>query len=128
MGKSASRLGENCSEGNQCGGEEQGGEEVADGDLFHVQQAEAEGQQDDAACGGQRVDLGDAQDVAGEVADDRPAALDERDGGAIVTGITSIRGTAAGSPFAAEFRFTDTWVRSGNGWALAASHASALPR
>ena len=47
---------------------------------------------------------------------------------AIVTGITSIRGTAAGSPFAAEFRFTDTWVRSGNGWALAASHASALPR
>jgi len=47
---------------------------------------------------------------------------------AIVTGVTTIRGTAAGSPFSADFRFTDTWVRSGGGWKLAASHASAMPR
>lgn len=47
---------------------------------------------------------------------------------AIVTGITTVRGTSAGSPFAADFRFTDTWVRAGGGWKLAASHASALAR
>ena len=47
---------------------------------------------------------------------------------AIVTGITSVRGTSDGQVFAAEFRFTDTWVRSDGGWKLAASHASALSR
>ena len=46
---------------------------------------------------------------------------------AIVTGITSIKGTADGEAFAADFRFTDTWVRRGGRWIMAASHASRLP-
>lgn len=46
---------------------------------------------------------------------------------AIVTGITSIKGMAGGDAFAADFRFTDTWVYRGKRWILAASHASRLP-
>lgn len=46
---------------------------------------------------------------------------------AIVTGITSIKGTTGGDAFAADFRFTDTWVYRGKRWILAASHASRLP-
>lgn len=45
---------------------------------------------------------------------------------AIVTGITSVKGTAGGDAFAADFRFTDTWVYRGKRWILAASHASRL--
>jgi hypothetical protein len=69
---------EGC-EGDQSGCEEEGREEVADGDLLDVQQAQAEGQEDHAAGGREGVDLGGGQDVAGEVADDGPAALDQRD-------------------------------------------------
>ncbi|MFC5569863.1 nuclear transport factor 2 family protein [Lysobacter yangpyeongensis] len=46
---------------------------------------------------------------------------------AIVTGITSIKGTAGGEAFAADFRFTDTWLYREGRWLLAASHASRLP-
>lgn len=46
---------------------------------------------------------------------------------AIVTGITTVKGRAGGEPFAADFRFTDTWLRRGDSWVLAASHASRLP-
>lgn len=46
---------------------------------------------------------------------------------AIVTGITTVKGTAAGEAFAADFQFTDTYVRRGEHWLLAASHASRLP-
>ncbi|GAB3088916.1 nuclear transport factor 2 family protein [Lysobacter terrae] len=46
---------------------------------------------------------------------------------AIVTGITSIKGTAGGEAFQADFRFTDTWVYRDGNWILAASHASRLP-
>ncbi len=46
---------------------------------------------------------------------------------AIVTGVTSIKGRAAGEPFAADFQFTDTWVSRSGHWLLAASHASKLP-
>ncbi|KQY51748.1 nuclear transport factor 2 family protein [Lysobacter sp. Root494] len=46
---------------------------------------------------------------------------------AIVTGITSIKGTAGGEAFAADFRFTDTWLYRDGRWLLAASHASRLP-
>lgn len=46
---------------------------------------------------------------------------------AIVTGITTVRGRAGGEAFAADFRFTDTWLRRGDSWVLAASHASRLP-
>jgi len=46
---------------------------------------------------------------------------------AIVTGITTIRGFAAGEAFQADFRFTDTWLHRDGHWLLAASHASRLP-
>lgn len=45
---------------------------------------------------------------------------------AIVTGITSIKGRSDGAAFAADFQFTDTWIRRGGRWILAASHASRL--
>lgn len=46
---------------------------------------------------------------------------------AVINGITSVRGTAGGDAFAADFRFTDTWVRRDGHWILAASHATRLP-
>lgn len=46
---------------------------------------------------------------------------------AIVTGITTVKGRADGEAFAADFRFTDTWLRRDGSWVLAASHASRLP-
>ena len=46
---------------------------------------------------------------------------------AIVTGITSVKGRSKGEPFAADFQFTDTYVRRKGRWLLAASHASRLP-
>ena len=46
---------------------------------------------------------------------------------AIITGITSIQGTSEGTAFAADFRFTDTWLYRDGRWILAASHASRLP-
>jgi ketosteroid isomerase-like protein len=46
---------------------------------------------------------------------------------ALIVGITSVRGRAGGEPFAANFRYTDTWIRRGGKWLLAASHASRLP-
>lgn len=47
---------------------------------------------------------------------------------AIVLGITSLRGTSGGKDFAADFRFTDTYVRRAGGWKIAASHATRLER
>jgi ketosteroid isomerase-like protein len=47
---------------------------------------------------------------------------------AIVTGITTVQGSSKGEPFAADFQFTDTWVRRNGYWLLAASHASRLPK
>ncbi len=46
---------------------------------------------------------------------------------ALIVGITSIRGRAGGKAFAADFRYTDTWIRRDRKWLLAASHASRLP-
>lgn len=43
---------------------------------------------------------------------------------AIVLGITSVKGTASGTPFAGEFQYTDTWIRRGGRWLIVASHAS----
>jgi hypothetical protein len=45
---------------------------------------------------------------------------------AIVTGITSIKGTSGAQAFAADFQYTDTWIQRGHTWRLAASHASRL--
>jgi hypothetical protein len=46
---------------------------------------------------------------------------------AIVIGVTTVKGTSKGEPFAADFQFTDTYVRRKGHWLLAASHASRLP-
>lgn len=45
---------------------------------------------------------------------------------AIVIGITTVKGVAGKDAFAADFRYTDTWIRRGGHWKLAASHASRL--
>ncbi len=45
---------------------------------------------------------------------------------AIVLGITSVKGTSDGKPFAADFKFTDTYVRRADGWKIAASHATRI--
>jgi ketosteroid isomerase-like protein len=45
---------------------------------------------------------------------------------AIITGVTTVKGTAGGEAFAADFRFTDTWLYRDGRWLLAASHASRL--
>jgi len=47
---------------------------------------------------------------------------------AVINGITSVSGTSGGQAFAADFRFTDTWVRRDGHWLLAASHATRLPK
>jgi ketosteroid isomerase-like protein len=47
---------------------------------------------------------------------------------AIVLGITSVRGRAGDKPFAADFRFTDTYVRRADGWRIAASHATRIEK
>jgi uncharacterized protein (TIGR02246 family) len=46
---------------------------------------------------------------------------------ALIVGVTRIRGKAGGEAFAADFRYTDTWIRRDGRWLLAASHASRLP-
>jgi ketosteroid isomerase-like protein len=47
---------------------------------------------------------------------------------AIVLGITTVRGTADGKPIAADFQYTDTWIRRGGVWRIVASHASRLTK
>jgi ketosteroid isomerase-like protein len=47
---------------------------------------------------------------------------------AIITGITSVKGHSGADAFAADFQFTDTWVRRDGHWKLAASHASRLQK
>jgi ketosteroid isomerase-like protein len=44
---------------------------------------------------------------------------------AVVTGVTTLQGHTAGSTFAGDYAYTDTWVYR-DGWKLAASHASLL--
>jgi ketosteroid isomerase-like protein len=45
---------------------------------------------------------------------------------AIVLGVTTVKGTANGKPFALDARFTDTYVRRADGWKIAASHATRI--
>jgi ketosteroid isomerase-like protein len=45
---------------------------------------------------------------------------------AIITGVTTVKGTSGKDAFAADFQYTDTWVRRDGRWKLAASHASRL--
>lgn len=46
---------------------------------------------------------------------------------AIVQGITSLKGTSGGKPFATDVRFTDTLIRRGGEWRLVVSHVTRLP-
>lgn len=45
---------------------------------------------------------------------------------ALVTGITTIKGHSGATAIAAEFAYTDTWIRRDGTWTIAASHASRL--
>jgi ketosteroid isomerase-like protein len=46
---------------------------------------------------------------------------------AVVLGITTVKGTSAGKPFAADLAFTDTLLKRGGRWVIVASHASRAP-
>jgi len=83
-----------------------------------------------------RGDVSDFAQNLAEVADREPRYEVFRNHGqnvrlygdaAIVTGITTVKGTSKGEAFAADFQFTDTYVRHNGHWLLAASHASRLP-
>ena len=43
---------------------------------------------------------------------------------ALVLGLTTVKGTSGGQPFAAELRFTDTLLKRSGRWVIVASHAS----
>lgn len=43
-------------------------------------------------------------------------------GRAVVTGWLLVAGDGAGGPFSRRYRYTDTWVRRGGRWRLAAAH------
>ena len=47
---------------------------------------------------------------------------------ALVTGVTTVKGVAAGKPFHSRLQFTDTLIRRAGGWSIAASHVSPAPR
>jgi ketosteroid isomerase-like protein len=47
---------------------------------------------------------------------------------AIVLGITTVKGTSQGKEFAADFQYTDTWIKRDNQWKIVASHASRLSK
>jgi ketosteroid isomerase-like protein len=47
---------------------------------------------------------------------------------AVVTGITTVKGRSGKDAFAADFQYTDTWVRGADGWKIVASHASRLEK
>lgn len=49
------------------------------------------------------------------------------DDAAIVQGITSLKGTAKGQPFAVDVRFTDTLIRTKGQWQLIVSHVTRIP-
>jgi ketosteroid isomerase-like protein len=47
---------------------------------------------------------------------------------AVVTGITSIKGTSGGKAFAVDVQFTDTLIKRNGAWRMVASHASPLAK
>jgi ketosteroid isomerase-like protein len=46
---------------------------------------------------------------------------------ALVTGVTTVKGTSAGKPFHSRLQFTDTLIRRAGRWSIAASHVSPAP-
>jgi ketosteroid isomerase-like protein len=47
---------------------------------------------------------------------------------AVVQGITSLKGTFHGKPFAADVRFTDTLIRAQGRWRIVVSHVTRIPQ
>jgi ketosteroid isomerase-like protein len=47
---------------------------------------------------------------------------------ALVTGITTVKGTSGGKAFHSALQFTDTLIRRNGEWKIAASHVSPSPR
>ena len=47
---------------------------------------------------------------------------------AVVLSESNQEGSHDGEPYSMTFRYTDVWVRGGDGWRLAARHASTVPR
>lgn len=45
---------------------------------------------------------------------------------AVVTGITTLKGSSGTRAFAGDFQFTDTWIHADGKWRLVSSHASRL--
>jgi ketosteroid isomerase-like protein len=46
---------------------------------------------------------------------------------AMVWGITTVKGSAGGQPFALDLRFTDTLIRTDGSWRMVASQANRIP-
>ena len=46
---------------------------------------------------------------------------------AVVQGITSLKGSSGGKPFAVDVRFTDTLIRSEGRWRVVVSHVTRIP-
>lgn len=46
---------------------------------------------------------------------------------ALVTGVTTVKGSSAGKPFHTRLQFTDTLIRRAGRWSIAASHVSPAP-
>jgi ketosteroid isomerase-like protein len=49
------------------------------------------------------------------------------DNAAIVQGITSLKGTSSGKPFAVDVRFTDTLIKTNGQWRVVVSHVTRIP-
>lgn len=47
---------------------------------------------------------------------------------AVVTGITTVRGRSGKTAFAADFKYTDTWIHRDGRWIMVATHASRLQK
>jgi ketosteroid isomerase-like protein len=47
---------------------------------------------------------------------------------AVVTGVTSVKGTSKSKAFAVEVQFTDTFIRRDGAWKIVAGHATKLER
>ena len=87
--------------------------------------------------GTSRGDIEDFRQTVSEV-EKRDPAYDEfrnhdqtvrvYDDAAIVIGITSVKGKSDGKAFAADFKYTDTYVYRDGHWWLAASHATKLAK
>jgi len=87
--------------------------------------------------GTSRGDIEDFKQTVSEVEKREPAYDEFRnhdqtvrayDNAAIVIGVTSIKGKSEGKPFAADFKYTDTYIYRGGHWWLAASHATKLAK